>query len=141
MLPKSVSPRFVGFALLLVMSLLLIPLVPLELVLIQRLGLDRSAGFVCIPICMVASGFLVPRILSFLGIQVRSRSVEHLQAAENDREGVVSVELPIRIDQGRWLMRVAPVALFLGGLACLVLTLCLAITWFPPPLSGWIHCP
>ena len=64
MLPKSVSPRFVGFALLLVMGLLLIPLVPLELVLIQRLGLDRSAGFVCIPICMVASGFLVPRILS-----------------------------------------------------------------------------
>ena len=66
---------------------------------------------------------------------MRSRSVEHLQAAENDREDGVSVELPIRIDQGRWLMRVAPAALFLGGLACLVLTLCLAITWFPPPLS------
>jgi hypothetical protein len=135
MLPKSVAPRFVFFTSIVVMGLLLITLMPLEWALRQRLGLrpDPYAGPYSVPISVIASLFLVPRVLSSLGVRVRGRSVERLQAAGRDREDDSTGELPIRIYHGRLLVGVLPIVLSAGGLACLVLAVCLAFLWFPPP--------
>jgi hypothetical protein len=135
MLPKSVSPRFVGFASIPVAILLFIPLMLGERALILRLGLreDQYTGPLCLPISIFVSLFLVRKVLSSLRIQVRSRTVERLRAAGRDREREVANDLPIRIHQDRWLIRVVPAALFFGGLVCLAFASCLAITWFPPP--------
>jgi hypothetical protein len=135
MLPKSVSPRFVGLASIPVAILLLIPLMMVERALIGRLGLreDQYTGPLCVPISIFASLFLVPKVLSSLGIRVRSRSVERLQAVGHDRGDAAAHDLPIRIYRGQWLSRVVPAVLFLASLVCLVLAFCLAITWFPPP--------
>ncbi len=138
MLPKSVSPRSVGVASIPLAILLFIPLIVVERGLIQRLGLrgDQYTGPLCLPISIFVSLFLVRKVLSSLGIQVRSRSVERLYAAGRDRGDEVTDDLPIRIYRGQWLIRVVPATLFFGGLACLAFAFCLVITWFPPPRAG-----
>jgi hypothetical protein len=134
MLPKSVSPRFVWYAAIPVFLLLLIPLLPLHRALLKLLALPEGGlGAEPFILAYFLFVFLVRKALPFLGIQVRSRSVERLQAAGRDREDEVTDDLPIRIYRGRWLIRVVPAALFFGGLVCLTFAFCLAITWFPPP--------
>jgi hypothetical protein len=138
MFPKSVSPRFVGFASIPVAILLLIPLMLVEKALIRSLDLrgDQYTGPLCLSIAIVLALFFVRKGLSSLGIQVRSRSVERLQAAGRGREDGVADELPIRIHRGPGLIGLATFVFLIGGLACLVLTGCLLFTWFPPPRSG-----
>jgi hypothetical protein len=139
MLPKSVSPKFVFFATILVGWLLILLLMPIELALIQRLGLrqDQHKGLYCIPISIVASLVFVRKVLSSLGIPVRSRSVERLRAAGREREDERADELSIRIERGGpGLVGAMRMVLLIGGLACLVLAVCLVFLWFPPPLVG-----
>jgi hypothetical protein len=139
MLPKSVSPKFVFFATVLVGWLLILLLMPIELALIQRLGLrkDQHGGPYCIPISIIAALALVPKVLPSLGIRVRSRSVEWLRAAGREREDELTDELPIRIERGDpGFIVVMRMVLSIGGLACLVLAVCLMFLWFPPPHVG-----
>jgi hypothetical protein len=136
MFRKSVSPRFVFVATVLVGLLLALVLVPIELALIRHLGLrkEQYKGPYCPLIVIFASLYLVPRALSSLGIRVRGRSVERLQASDRNRRDAVADELPIRIERGgSSLVGVMRNVLFFSGLACLVLAACLLFTWFPPP--------
>jgi hypothetical protein len=138
MLQKSVSPSFVGVASIPLAIVLLIPLMLVERALIQRLDLrgDQYTGPLCLSIAIFLALFLVRKVLSSLGIQVRSRSVERLQAAGRGREGEVADDLPVRIYRGRGLIGLLAFVFLVGGLACLVLVGCLLFTWFPPPRSG-----
>ncbi len=72
---------------------------------------------------------MLPRSVS----QVRSRSVERLRVADCDREGVVTQDPPIRVYRGESLRCWMPVFLYLGGLACFVLAVCIGLAWFSPP--------
>jgi hypothetical protein len=143
MFARSVSPIVVRLAGLPLACLLYIPLMPVERVfnqlLIRLFGLDRNFGFpfFFFAAYFILSGSLIPKALSCLGIQVRSRSVERLRAAGREREDEVTDELPIRIERGGLrLVGVVRVLLLLGGLAFLVLAVCLMFTWFPPPHAG-----
>jgi hypothetical protein len=135
MLPKSVSPSFIGVASIPLAILLLIPLMLVERALIQRLDLrgDQYTGPLCLPIAIFLALFLVRKVLSSLGIQVRSRSVERLRAAGRGRKDEAADDLPIRIYRGPGLIGLMAFVFLVGGLACLVLAGCLLFTWFPPP--------
>ena len=98
MLPKSVSPRFVGYTTIPVGILLSTPIVLLAEPLTQQLPKVanvalRLAFFSC---AFRISYFLVRKVFSYLGIAVRSRSVERFQATHRDDEEA-AIELPIRI--------------------------------------------
>ncbi len=138
MLPKIVSPFAVRLAELALTAVLYIPLHPLERAVNQRwFGLlhprERPNPPVLFVAAYMASILLVRPVLSCLGIRVRGRSVERLRASNSDREEEVPDELPIRIDRGPGLVGVIRVIFLIGGLAGLVLAVCLLFTWFPPP--------
>jgi hypothetical protein len=122
MLPKSVSPRFVPLA-----AAILAASIPLAYVPINLIHHSETASFQLRfwLIYFLLLFFVVPKALSYLGIRIRTRSVERFQAVEHDGGSEEAVELPIRIVRGQRLIRVPSVAFYLGGLVCLVLA------WFP----------
>ncbi len=127
MLPKSVSLRSVRLASASSAALLCIAL---ELTAIKLVHVQIRFWGIYFLFLFV----LVPTALWGLGIRVRSRSVERFHAPGCDDGPEAAVDLPIRIiRQGPRLIRATSIALFLGGLVCLVLALCIALTWFSPP--------
>ncbi len=123
MLPKSVPPEFVRLVSAILACLLCIPFIRLHDGPIKLLVFSENQALL-IPyflIYLLSTAFVVPKTLARLGIRVRSRSVERLQAAERDDEDDGTVELPIRILRGEGLIRVFSAASYLAGFVCLLL--------------------
>ncbi len=112
MLSKSVSRRFVGYATFAVGILLSAPILFLARPLSKDIVLPEiTLG--CFAFGL--SHFLVRKVLSYLGLPVRSRSVEQFQAAHRDeKEG--TVDLPIQIRYNQWATRIAAGVICLLGL-------------------------
>jgi hypothetical protein len=134
MLPKSVSPKVVPFLAMPVFFLLLIPLFPLQRALLNFLDVrEDGAGGNLFLLALFPSVYLARKGLAFLGIQVRSRSVERFQAVERDDEAEGAVELPIRVIRGEREIRVLSAASYLAGAVCFVLA------WFLPAAAWETH--
>jgi hypothetical protein len=115
MLPKSVSPRFAAWVGAVIVGLLLACIVFLERPLCRLFAIPFK-GYKAIPIgcAMFLSHILASKALQYLGIEVRSRSVQRFQPARRDAEAV-AVDLPIRIAQSQWLIWGMSAGFFLGG--------------------------
>jgi hypothetical protein len=119
MLPKSVSPRFVPLAaaILAAIPCVLFAYVPINLI---HLGENPSFQLRFWLIYILSLFFVVPKVLSCLGIRIRSRSVERFQAEDRDDGHAGSVELPIRIVRGQRLISMVSAAFYLAGLVFLL---------------------
>jgi hypothetical protein len=126
MLPKSVAPRFVWFATFPLSLLLWVVLSP---------WLDALAKFLALRIeglfnlgFVFLSHYLIRRALGYLGIPVRSRSVERFQESDRDEEEVAE-DLPIHIRTIQWPIWVVSPLLILAGFVVLLIPL-----WIPHPV-------
>ena len=123
MVPKSVSPGFVRLVAAILACLLCIPFIRLHDGPIKLFVFSENQPLLIpyVLIYLLSTAFVVPKALACLGIRVRGRSVERLQAADGDDEYAGAVDLPIRIIRGEGLIRVFSVASYFAGLVCLLL--------------------
>lgn len=140
MLPESVSPRVVLLLAFLVAFFVYLPLMPLETALLKPFGVtpDKGLPVLLIPICFLSNHVLVPRALGALGIRVRTWTAERFRAADRDELIDAPVELPIRIRQGQWIIRIGAALAFLLGSSLFLYGSCLPedrLTW-PARLWG-----
>jgi hypothetical protein len=124
---RTISPKTLWIVAIPVSLLLCIPLVPLARILLKLFALDEQrAHAITGPICVFAYLYLLPKVLPYLGIQVRRRSVERFQAAHREDQPV-ALDLAIRIYQGQRFIWAMSAALFVAGVVLLM------FTWFPTP--------
>jgi hypothetical protein len=131
MLPKCVSPRFVLFAAIVVSIppfITILIVIPSSLVtaLVKLLNIDDGliVGMIWGAVYLL-SYFLVRAALRYLGISVRSRSVEQFQETNRD-DGEVAIELPLQIRHSRRLIWGLSASIFLVGFVLFMMPI-----WFP----------